>query len=245
MAKESGERDSAIGCGAAIAIALVLAAVYYAWPLIIGGLVVAAAIWRAMKIGPTLPMESRATEILVAIAVVAVIVSIWGEVVWLGRQTTTAVSTSAGPPTTATVSSEATRSQVSATSSSEPIRISTTTATAISTAATTTPVKTVPVPPPTLPPVHFPTTTSKPIVPPPPAPSVAPPPTTPRTTLTKPQPSGSCHPSYAGACVPNDGRDVDCAGGSGNGPHYVSGPFQVVGPDVFDLDRDSDGKACE
>lgn len=54
----------------------------------------------------------------------------------------------------------------------------------------------------------------------------------------------ACHPSYIGACVPF-ARDVDCAGGSGNGPEYARGPIQVVGPDVYGLDRDSDGVACE
>ena len=39
--------------------------------------------------------------------------------------------------------------------------------------------------------------------------------------------------------------DVDCAGGSGNGPAYVSGPVTVVGSDVYDLDRDGDGIACD
>jgi hypothetical protein len=39
--------------------------------------------------------------------------------------------------------------------------------------------------------------------------------------------------------------DVDCAGGSGDGPAYASGPISVVGPDVYDLDRDGDGVACE
>jgi hypothetical protein len=39
--------------------------------------------------------------------------------------------------------------------------------------------------------------------------------------------------------------DYDCAGGSGNGPNYVSGPISVVGPDEFDLDRDNDGIGCE
>jgi hypothetical protein len=39
--------------------------------------------------------------------------------------------------------------------------------------------------------------------------------------------------------------DVDCAGGSGNGPAYVRGPVQVVGVDIYDLDRDHDGIACE
>ena len=56
-------------------------------------------------------------------------------------------------------------------------------------------------------------------------------------------PSG-CHPSYEGACVPADASDVDCAGGSGNGPAYV-GRVSVVGPDVYDLDRDGDGVGCE
>ena len=45
-------------------------------------------------------------------------------------------------------------------------------------------------------------------------------------------------------CIPPTGGDVDCAGGSGNGPEYT-GPVAVVGPDVFDLDRDGDGYACE
>lgn len=53
-----------------------------------------------------------------------------------------------------------------------------------------------------------------------------------------------CHPSYEEVCVPI-ARDVDCAGGSGNGPAYVRGPVRVVGPDVYDLDRDGDGWACE
>lgn len=40
--------------------------------------------------------------------------------------------------------------------------------------------------------------------------------------------------------------DVDCAGGGGNGPVYVyEKGFQVVGPDVYELDRDGDGIACE
>ena len=39
--------------------------------------------------------------------------------------------------------------------------------------------------------------------------------------------------------------DVDCAGGSGNGPAYVTGPVRVVGVDIYDLDRDRDGIGCE
>jgi len=53
-----------------------------------------------------------------------------------------------------------------------------------------------------------------------------------------------CHPNYEGACVPI-ASDVDCAGGSGNGPAYVKGPVRVVGPDVYGLDRDGDGIGCE
>jgi hypothetical protein len=38
---------------------------------------------------------------------------------------------------------------------------------------------------------------------------------------------------------------VDCAGGSGNGPAYAAGPITVIGPDVYDLDSDGNGVACE
>jgi hypothetical protein len=53
-----------------------------------------------------------------------------------------------------------------------------------------------------------------------------------------------CDPNYAGACVPI-ASDVDCAGGSGNGPAYVEGPVTVVGEDIYDLDHDNDGIGCE
>jgi hypothetical protein len=56
---------------------------------------------------------------------------------------------------------------------------------------------------------------------------------------------GNCHPSYQGQCLRPDASDYDCAGGSGNGPYYVYGTVRVVGPDVFDLDRDGDGYGCE
>lgn len=69
-------------------------------------------------------------------------------------------------------------------------------------------------------------------VPPPPPP---PPP---------PAPAGGCDPNYSGPCVPIS-PDVDCAGGSGDGPAYVDGPVQVIGADVYDLDRDGDGIACD
>jgi hypothetical protein len=72
-----------------------------------------------------------------------------------------------------------------------------------------------------------------------PTPAPAPP------SAPNPPPAPSpCHPSYRGACVPF-ASDVDCAGGSGNGPAYVVGPVYVVGPDVYDLDRDGDGVGCQ
>jgi hypothetical protein len=75
--------------------------------------------------------------------------------------------------------------------------------------------------------------TKQPYVAPPPPPAPVPAPKT-----------GGCHASYTGACVPI-ASDVDCAGGSGNGPEYVSGPLRVVGPDIYDLERDGDGIACD
>lgn len=53
-----------------------------------------------------------------------------------------------------------------------------------------------------------------------------------------------CDPNYSGACVPI-ASDVDCAGGGGNGPAYVQGRVRVVGTDIYDLDRDGDGIACD
>lgn len=52
-----------------------------------------------------------------------------------------------------------------------------------------------------------------------------------------------CDPNYD-PCVPV-ATDVDCAGGSGNGPAYVAGPVTVTGTDIYDLDRDGDGTGCE
>lgn len=77
------------------------------------------------------------------------------------------------------------------------------------------------------------------------------PPTTttrPRTTTTAaaPPPSSSnCTPGY-NPCIP-PGDDVDCAGGTGNGPRYVDGPVYVdhSGGDPYGLDSDGDGVGCE
>ncbi len=48
------------------------------------------------------------------------------------------------------------------------------------------------------------------------------------------------------ACIAPRAGDVDCPDGTGNGPTYApTTDFRVVGPDVFGLDRDNDGIACE
>lgn len=45
-------------------------------------------------------------------------------------------------------------------------------------------------------------------------------------------------------CIP-PGGDVDCGGGSGNGPRYVDGPVYVDGLDPYGLDADADGIGCD
>ena len=62
--------------------------------------------------------------------------------------------------------------------------------------------------------------------------------------LAAPASAQDCDPNYSGKCVPI-ASDVDCAGGSGNGPAYVDGPVHVVGSDIYGLDRDGDGVACD
>jgi hypothetical protein len=96
------------------------------------------------------------------------------------------------------------------------------------------------------------TTTSLP--PPPPTTTVQPPPPQPQPTteqqaappppVAEPAPQEECDPNYTG-CVPISSDDVDCAGGSGNGPEYADGPVDVIGSDIYDLDHDKDGVACE
>ena len=39
--------------------------------------------------------------------------------------------------------------------------------------------------------------------------------------------------------------DVDCEGGGGDGPRYVSGPVRVTGSDPYALDGNGDGIGCE
>ncbi len=63
-------------------------------------------------------------------------------------------------------------------------------------------------------------------------------------TKVEEETSGSgCDPNYSG-CVPI-ASDVDCSGGSGNGPEYVAGPVTVTGSDIYRLDADNDGIGCE
>jgi hypothetical protein len=52
----------------------------------------------------------------------------------------------------------------------------------------------------------------------------------------------SCVAQYS-PCVPI-AADVDCAGGGGDGPVFVTGPIQVIGVDIYDLDPDGDGVGC-
>jgi len=63
------------------------------------------------------------------------------------------------------------------------------------------------------------------------------------TKVEKPAESSGCDPNYTG-CVPI-ASDVDCSGGSGNGPEYVDGPVEVIGTDIYRLDANHDGIGCE
>jgi hypothetical protein len=91
-----------------------------------------------------------------------------------------------------------------------------------------------------------PRTTTKATQPPHPAPKPVPRTTT-RATQSRPSSSAArnCDPAYPDVCLHDGIGDYDCAGGSGNGPNYVSGPIRVLPPDPFDLDRDGDGIGCE
>jgi hypothetical protein len=73
----------------------------------------------------------------------------------------------------------------------------------------------------------------------PPPPTTAPPPPPPTAAPR------NCDPAYPGACLDPAAVDYDCAGGSGNGPEYVTGPVRVRPPDPFGLDSDGDGWGCE
>jgi hypothetical protein len=66
----------------------------------------------------------------------------------------------------------------------------------------------------------------------------------PLSTYVPLEQSSACDPNYSDPCVPI-ASDVDCAGGSGNGPEYVEGPVTVDGDDIYELDRDGNGTGCE
>jgi hypothetical protein len=64
------------------------------------------------------------------------------------------------------------------------------------------------------------------------------------TRVDPPKPVSNCDSNYGGGCVPI-ASDVDCGGGSGDGPAYANGVLTVVGSDIYDLDRDGDGYGCD
>ncbi|GAB3871824.1 hypothetical protein ACFPIJ_03050 [Dactylosporangium cerinum] len=101
-------------------------------------------------------------------------------------------------------------------------------------------------PPATAPPATTAPATTAPATQPPTtkAPTTKAPTTKPPTKQPTTKPAGNCNPNYS-PCVPNDPVDVDCKGGSGNGPSYVQGPVTVIGTDVYGLDTDHDGIGCE
>jgi hypothetical protein len=73
--------------------------------------------------------------------------------------------------------------------------------------------------------------------------------TAPRQPKPRPQPKPQPPPPPTNCqgyspCIP-PGPDVDCVGGSGDGPRYRDGPIYVTGSDPYDLDRDGNGVACE
>jgi len=55
----------------------------------------------------------------------------------------------------------------------------------------------------------------------------------------------NCHPSYD-PCI-SSGSEVDCQGGTGNGPRFTrrGQTYEVTGYDEWDLDSDGDGLGCE
>jgi endonuclease YncB( thermonuclease family) len=56
---------------------------------------------------------------------------------------------------------------------------------------------------------------------------------------TSANPSATCNPNYKG-CIPNSSQDLDCA----DIKRLGLAPVEVIGNDVYKLDRDGDGIAC-
>ena len=57
-----------------------------------------------------------------------------------------------------------------------------------------------------------------------------------------PAPAGQCDPNYSD-CVPI-AFDVDCAGGTGDGPAYLVGTARVIGEDIYNLDGHPGKRDC-
>jgi outer membrane biosynthesis protein TonB len=161
----------------------------------------------------------------------------------------TLIAIGATAPPAPALASASTASVTSTTSSTPTLVVVPSAITATATTSPTTPPPTTPSPTP----ARVATTSPTPGPAPKPAPKAAPAPKpAPKAApalapkpVPKPVPElpPACNTNYSG-CVPI-ASDVDCAGGSGNGPAYVRGPVRVVGKDVYDLDRDGDGVACE
>ncbi len=68
----------------------------------------------------------------------------------------------------------------------------------------------------------------------------------PRNFLPRPTNSGGvrlCNPNYSG-CLLDDIGNYSCEGSGGSGPNFT-GKLQVLGSDVFFLDKDQNGWACD
>jgi hypothetical protein len=65
-------------------------------------------------------------------------------------------------------------------------------------------------------------------------------------TLTQTVMAVGCTPGYS-PCIANKASDVDCNGGSGNGPRYTKRGvvYHVTGSDRYRLDADHDHWGCE
>lgn len=164
------------------------------------------------------PSKGRKRPLLIGAGVVAVMLLFGGLANAIGKDNASPATSS--PPASTTTSTEAPTTTVAPTTTQP------------STTQPTTTLPPAPPPPPettTKAPAPKTTTKTKTQPPPPPPPAE--------------KPASSCDPNYT-PCVPI-ASDVDCAGGSGNGPAYVQGPVHVIGRDIYDLDRDGDGIGCE
>lgn len=171
--------------------------------------------------------RSTRSQVVWAVVVVFALLALLGSLTEPPTEEVATDAPAAAPTTTTTEAPTTTSTTERATTTAAP---TTTTTTAPPTTTTTVPPTTTTTAPPT-------TTTAPP-------PPTTPPPTTAPPTTAAPPPAQDCHPSYD-PCVPI-ASDVDCAGGSGNGPVYVDGPVYIVDGDPYGLDgNDNDGIGCE